>query len=219
MVLIFTSVIVSPEKAFSSSDDSDRPVVKLIKRFEYFSPTVYLDGGDKGNPTIGYGHLIKPSETTHYTGKHLTEAEATALLRLDIRNEAEVPISRVLEVDLSSSQLDALTSLCFNIGQGHFESSDVLKKVNAGDTNGAYEYFNHWRRTKGVITPGLIKRRFAELFIFANKKLEASDDRVPSAQWKLPSMLVTDENWGMIGRSLRDEAVEIYEEYKGWSGK
>ena len=38
--------------------------LKLIKRLEGFSPTIYLDA--VGLPTVGYGHLIKPHEAVAF---------------------------------------------------------------------------------------------------------------------------------------------------------
>lgn len=34
--------------------------LNLIKRFEGFSPTIYICPA--GHPTIGYGHLVRPEE-------------------------------------------------------------------------------------------------------------------------------------------------------------
>lgn len=190
----------------------DKPVsvgaVRLIRRFEGFRASVYEDCA--GHSTIGYGHLITASEGV-LAAKVLSEDEAQALLVKDIQTKAD--ISRYVHVGLSQNQTDALTSLCFNIGYGNFSGSTVLKKVNAGETIEAYEYFGHWRRAGGKIFPGLIKRRFAELFVFADQALDPADDKLPSIQWGLEPMKITDENWLSLRADLRNEAVKIYENY------
>jgi len=190
----------------------DRPVsagaVRLIRRFEGFRDSVYLDPA--GYPTIGYGHLIISGDPD-FTGVKLSEDEAQALLVKDIQTKAD--ISRYVHVALSQNQTDALTSLCYNIGYGQFSGSTVLKKVNAGATIEAYEYFGHWRRAGGAILPGLVKRRFAELFVFADQALDPADNRVPSTQWGLAPMKITDENWLSLRADLRHDAVRIYESY------
>ncbi len=42
----------------------------LIKRFEGFSPTVYICPG--GLPTIGYGHVVKDHEREQFPGYERT---------------------------------------------------------------------------------------------------------------------------------------------------
>ena len=187
----------------------DRPSVsagalRIIRRFEGFRTSVYEDCA--GHPTIGYGHLITSSDGD-LASRVLSESEAQALLMADIQEKAN--ISRYMTVDLSSNQSDDLTSLGFNIGYGNFSGSMVLRKVNAGETTEAYEYFNHWRKGGGQIIQGLVKRRFAELFIFADKTLDPADNRAPSVQWGTAPMKVTDENWTLLRSDLRNEAVKI----------
>ncbi|MBM3609914.1 MAG: lysozyme [Alphaproteobacteria bacterium] len=175
-------------------------------RFENFSPIIYAD--ITGNPTIGYGHLVTAGE--NYYGA-LNQDDALGLLVSDIESKAN--IMPYLGVSLEENQLDALTSLCFNIGIGNFMRSTLLQKINMEDTYGSYEYFGHWRNANGVVSTGLIKRRFAELFVFANQELDPSDDTAPSMQWGLDPMPITDENWRRIGYDLRNEAVAIYQDY------
>jgi lysozyme len=183
----------------------------LIARFEGFSSDAFID--TPGKYAIGYGHLItdSPSDLA-LKGKKLTKEEGLALLSEDIRVRAN--IRPVLKVKVNSAQFDALTSLCFNIGLGNFSKSQVLSKVNAGDFTGAAEYFCHWRKGGGKILPGLIKRRFAEMFIFFDLVLDPTDDRPPSVQWGWDPMEKADDSWGMINEALRAEAVKIYEGYK-----
>ncbi|MBY0282252.1 MAG: lysozyme [Alphaproteobacteria bacterium] len=120
-----------------------------------------------------------------------------------------------VSVPLTQNQFDALTSFCFNIGTERFPNIDVLKRVNEGKTIEAYEYFGHWRRAGGAIIDGLIKRRFAELFIFADKILDL-EEGLPSAQWGIAPMEITDGNWTRLRKRpwLLSEAVAIYQAYK-----
>ncbi len=181
---------------------------KIIKRFEGFEPNVYKDCA--GHPTIGYGHKITAGED--FTGRTLSDEEASELLVLDILAKAD--ITPYVIPGLEENQRDALTSLCYNIGVGNFSKSTVLKKVNEGDLLGAFEYFGHWRRAGGEVVKGLVKRRFAELFVFADRTLDPSDSTAPSAQWGMEPMVITDGNWGLLTPALREEAVQIYEGYK-----
>jgi len=191
----------------ASHDSVSGGSVRIIRHFEAFSPGVY-NAGD-GKRTIGYGHVITSGETLG--SKPISEKEAFDLMVKDIRTRAN--IIPLVHTKRSQNELDALTSLCFNIGLTNFSGSEVLKKVNAGETEDAYEYFGHWRRSGSQILPGLIKRRFAELFIFADKSLDPSSSIVPSEQWGVEPMEKTDENWGRINSALRHEAVKCYQDY------
>ena len=109
-------------KACASGDDTavSGGALRIIQRFENFSPSVYDDSA--GNPTIGYGHLITADED--YTDVELSEDEARTLLVTDMREKSN--ISDYLTVDLEYYQRDALISLCFNIGIGNFSKSTLL---------------------------------------------------------------------------------------------
>ncbi|MBY0462915.1 MAG: lysozyme [Alphaproteobacteria bacterium] len=185
--------------------------VGIIKRFEGFRAAVYDDCA--GHKTIGYGHLITRSDGD-LASRVLSESEGQTLLMTDIQTKANILPN--VSVSLSQNQFDALTSLCFNIGTKAFSGSDVLKRVNAGEIIEAYEYFGHWRRAGGEIVDGLMKRRFAELFIFADNILNPEDDRAPSIQWGTAPMEITDGNWTRLRKrpGLLREAVEIYQAYK-----
>jgi lysozyme len=97
--------------------------LNLIKKFESFSSKVYPD--ERGLPTIGWGHLIKPNE--NFTEIDLTQAER--LLQEDIQ-EAETCVNAVVKVDLTQNQFDALVSLCFNIGINAFKKSTMVRMLN-----------------------------------------------------------------------------------------
>ena len=88
----------------------------LITQFEGLRLEAYEDAG--GKLTIGYGHLMRPSEA--YT--HLTPPQARALLRQDLDIAGAVVKSSV-KVSLSPAQYGALVSLVYNIGAGAFSAA------------------------------------------------------------------------------------------------
>ncbi len=110
-----------------------------------------------GIPTIGYGHTgpeVKDGQT-------ITKEEADRLLRDDVKN-AERAIKRLVKVQLTQGQFDALVSFTFNLGAGNLQTSTLLKKLNAGDYAGAAEQFLVWNKAAGKVLPGLVKRRERE---------------------------------------------------------
>lgn len=72
----------------------------LIKRFEGFSPTIYMCPA--GHPTIGYGHVVLAHEQKQFAAG-ITKAEATELLRKDV-GIAERAVLRLISVPLTDGQ-------------------------------------------------------------------------------------------------------------------
>ena len=137
---------------------SDRGI-ELIKQSEGLRTKAYDDTG--GVKTIGYGHTGDAVKK----GK-ISEAEAEALLQQDVA-EAQSAVDSLVQVPLSQSQYDALVSLAFNIGYGQLEQSTLLKKLNAGDYEGAAKEFERWVFDDGKKLPGLVKRRQREAKLFS----------------------------------------------------
>ena len=101
----------------------------LIKRFEGFSPTIYICPA--GYPTIGYGHVVLTHERDQFaTG--ITPAQANELLREDAAI-AERAVLRLISVPLTDGQFDALVSFTFNLGAGALQRSTLRRKVNRGE--------------------------------------------------------------------------------------
>jgi lysozyme len=133
----------------------------LVKRFEGLRLTAYQDVA--GLWTVGYGHLVRPGERFHPYGpvKTITEEEASALLAADM-TAARNAIASAVRVELTGSERAALESLAFNIGSGAFANSTLVKKLNAGDREGAADQFLVWNRAGGQVVQGLVNRRAAE---------------------------------------------------------
>lgn len=139
----------------------NRAGLELIKHFEGFHPTPYRD--PVGYWTVGYGHLIKKSESFG----RLTEAEAEALLIEDLR-EVEAMINHYVKVPLNDNQYASLVSLVFNIGAGNFAKSTLLRKLNEGDYAAVPREMKRWARAKNQKLKGLQRRRLAEGELFAS---------------------------------------------------
>lgn len=140
--------------------------IDQIKRHEGLRLTAYADGG--GVWTIGYG-----STRGVRKGMTITEAEANARLVSDLA-EAERAVDRAVSVPLSQQQFDALVSLVFNIGEGAFIGSTLLKRLNEGKYHDAAAQFDRWVYDNKKKVPGLVARRKAEkdLFLDGTKRPE-----------------------------------------------
>jgi lysozyme len=139
--------------------------VDAIKEHEALRLTAYLPTKDDVW-TIGYGHT-----KTAKQGMVITEDQAEALLRSDLAWVEDV-IDRLVKVPLTQNQHDAVGSLIFNIGEGNFSKSTVLRKLNTGDYRGAADAFLMWNKQRDKQTGkmnvlrGLTKRRQQERDLF-----------------------------------------------------
>lgn len=133
--------------------------IQLLQEFEGFRATPYPDGSKWA---IGYGHNIRTGETF----SSISKSEALSLLISDART-AEGAIGRCVRVPLSQPQLDALISLVYNWGEGNFCSSTLLKRLNAGDYQGAATRLREHPVTQdGIVLPALVRRRGREADLF-----------------------------------------------------
>lgn len=136
-----------------------RDGLHLTESFESCRLTAYPDS--KGVPTIGWGH----TRWVHL-GDNCTQAQADAWLLEDVQ-EAVAAVNRLVTVQLTQGEFDALVDFTFNAGQGNFASSTMLRKLNAGDKVGAQAEFARWTLCGGAHLAGLEHRRAAEASLFA----------------------------------------------------
>ena len=144
-----------------------------------FHPDVALEfiaefeQGPKGGPalqaylcpagvwTIGFGH----TKDVH-PGEHITRNEAYDLLTKDLVQTQE-ELAAIVKAPVTENQFIALMSWLFNLGlTPAVRRSTLLRKLNAGDYEGAAEEFPKWRKSAGQVLPGLVNRRAEEKKIF-----------------------------------------------------
>jgi len=126
----------------------------LIAHFEGTRTEAYRD--PVGIPTICTGHTDGV-----VMGQVRTLAECDAMLRDDVET-AMASVLALTRVPLNQNELAAYTSFVFNLGHGNFARSTLLKKLNAGDREGACNELPRWNKAQGRVLPGLVKRRAAE---------------------------------------------------------
>lgn len=122
---------------------------------------VYLD--PVGIPTVCDGHT--ETVTKADVGKVFSDAVCRRLLKKDTRN-AEAAVQRLTKVPITQNQYDALVDFVFNVGEGNYASSTLLRKLNAGDCHGAAAQFPRWNQARGRVLPGLVTRRADERQLF-----------------------------------------------------
>ena len=128
--------------------------LRLTELFEGDVLTAYQD--QRGVWTIGYGHTagVHPGQT-------ITQEQAEAFLASDIRAAVEC-VNESVTVELTQGQFDALADFVFNVGEGNFRLSTLLREINAGHFPEALAQFRLWDHCGGVVNAGLLRRRRAE---------------------------------------------------------
>ncbi len=135
-----------------------------------------------GNATIGYGHLIHygptlPDNALSVSGAArynynlanmrtaeapflhgITVAQANSIFENDVITKGENPVARLLKVNVTQNQFDALVDFSFNAGS----AGPIIRLVNQGKTSEAAEYL----RTHNIFSSGHIGRRAHEASVF-----------------------------------------------------
>lgn len=139
--------------------------LNLIKQFEGISLVPYLCPA--GIPTIGYGNTFYENmKKVTMQDESITRERADFLFNFLVTTKFVSVVNRLVIVDLTQNQFDALVSFVYNIGSGNFEKSTLLKKVNQSDFIGASLEFEKWNKANGKVLNGLTKRRLAEKELF-----------------------------------------------------
>ena len=137
--------------------------ITLLKSFEGLELEAYQDIA--GIWTIGYGHTGPDVRQ----GQRISEREAEALLRRDLRSREDA-VSRFVSVPLNQNEFDALVSFVYNVGAEAFRRSTVLRRLNRGARMSAADALTWWNKATidGILREitGLTRRRAAEKALF-----------------------------------------------------
>tara|TARA_R110002050_G_scaffold178087_2_gene311297 strand:- start:25 stop:453 length:429 start_codon:yes stop_codon:yes gene_type:complete len=128
--------------------------IDMVKHFEGFKAVAYLCPANVW--TIGYGRT-----------KNVKDGDITSMPQATRDLEEELvefgnQVQRVVDVELSQNEFDALTSWTYNLGVGNLQSSTLLKKLNAGDKDSVPSEMLRWNKAAGKVLAGLTTRRQAE---------------------------------------------------------
>jgi lysozyme len=107
-------------------------------------------------PTIGFG-----TTTGVKLGDKITAPQAVARAFADVQ-KFEGAIKQCVTVPLTQHEYDAYLELSYNIGSGAFCRSTLVRKLNAGDYQGACEQILVWDKFQGKPLRGLTLRRERE---------------------------------------------------------
>lgn len=135
------------------------PAIELIEHFEGLVLHAYKD--PVGIWTIGYGTTkgVKP-------GQVITKTQALDFLMKDLSERSGV-IEDLIKVPVEDNEFCALLSFVYNVGNGAFAKSTLLRKLNSKrPRREVADEFLRWVRAGGKVLPGLVRRRKAERELF-----------------------------------------------------
>lgn len=141
-----------------------------LKRHEGLRLHAYPDPATGGEPwTIGYGraHGIKQ-------GQQISAETAEQYLREDLQ-WVEDAIRETVTAPLTQGQYDAICSLIYNIGEGAWRGSTMLRRLNERQYMQAAAEFIRWNKANGKVLPGLTNRRVLEQKMFESEGEPESD--------------------------------------------
>lgn len=174
--------------------------LKLVKAYEGYARelddgsgrcTAYQEkiNGKLDRPTLGYGCTRNVS-----MGMVWTREEAEAALLVELEQHAK-RVDRLVTVELTSNERDALISFDYNCGGLTSESgaTGVLKAINAGDRDKTVSEMRRWIKFGGKDAKGLVARRAAEVALFLKPVEPVKPDFMPQAPEPAGRVVTTKE--------------------------
>jgi GH24 family phage-related lysozyme (muramidase) len=154
--------------------------LNFIQQFEGFerklsngSAAAYLCPSNV--PSIGWGTTRYPNGVTVRLGDVRTRTQCDEYKHHDLRKFSG-SVNHLVKVPLTQSMFDALVSFTYNTGVYAFETSTLLRLLNAGDYAGAAGQFERWNKGEaGRVLPGLVRRRDAEEKLFRSEGLNPTN--------------------------------------------
>ena len=132
----------------------------------------------KGIWTIGVGHTAAAGAPAPKAGMTITAAQSDEILSRDLAG-VEAAVNSAVKVPVSQNQFDAMVSLAFNIGNGGFKKSTIVKRLNAGDVAGAGAAFMMWNKPPEII--GRRKTEQKQFLLAGSPKIQKTAPEIPKA--------------------------------------
>ncbi len=149
----------------------------MIEPYEGWSSFPYKD--ITGKWTIGYGFTHLPDGTpVDANTPPISKQTALKWLELNLRSIVNT-INANVHVPLTTDEDAALIDFIYNLGEGNFEASTLLRLLNEGKYKEAADQFPRWDHANGVVIQGLLRRRLSEQQEF--EKPEGPDNPIVSA--------------------------------------
>ena len=153
---------------------------KLIKQFESCKLFAYKVDKSEKYYTIGWGHYGADVKKD----MKISKERANELFRNDIKCFENI-VNSCVKVPITQSMYNSLVSFTYNVGEGAFKNSSLLKYINKKQFKKASNEFKKWNKCGGKVLKGLVRRRMLEKIEFeregiAPKHIIINDCKIPS---------------------------------------
>lgn len=156
--------------------------IDLICEFEGWVDHWYADPAHGwAVPTCCYGHTDAAGAPLYADDKRrtFTKEEGRAILANDLAS-VDAVVRKAVTVPVTEDEIGALVSFTFNLGEGNFKKSTLLRKLNAGAPRSEVAAeFARWNRAGGKVMAGLTRRRAAETVLFLTPDGSAAPEPAP----------------------------------------
>jgi len=163
-VIAALAILFNRNRIMEAFKGTSEQVFSFISKLENFYPKPYWDYSQW---SVGYGSGFNWDTNTPVT-KDTTVDQATAkrwLLAEAAKNMDT--INKYVKVPLTANQRTALAAFVYNVGDGAFMKSTLLKKINAKAPKAEIETaWKAWNIAGGKVNNGLVNRRAAEIKLF-----------------------------------------------------
>jgi len=125
--------------------------------------------GFEGLRTVAYRDVVGiPTACVGETkgirmGMTFTKPQCEAMLLKRLSEDFAPAMERCAKQPMSDDQYVANLSLIYNIGEGAYCKSTVVRLWNEGDRRGSCRAFMAWTKAGGRVVAGLVKRRQVEM--------------------------------------------------------
>ena len=138
--------------------------IALIKKFEgcpQKDGMCYSYQDAIGVWTLGFGFTKNVGPESKIS---VEEAERRLIEEL---KEYEGYVNKLVEVDLSQREFDAIVAFTYNLGPTNLSQSSLLRELNQGNYNSVPSEIRRWNKAGGKVLDGLVRRREAEALMWS----------------------------------------------------
>lgn len=181
-----------------------------LRAYDDLQPNVKLTSTTKikGTITIGVGHTGKVNGQAIAWNTTITLAQADELLKADLQSFVKAMNSKITNPQCTQNMFDALVSMAFNCGANHTKVKECYNYINSGDFEKAADAIKNGAcMSKGIVLPGLVRRRNSEYELFITKMPKKYSGKFPT----IPSK-------GFLGNGDRGSEVMNLQRFLNWYG-
>jgi lysozyme len=163
-VLAVIAILFNKNKIMEAFKGTSEQVFEFIAKLESFYDKPYWDYSQW---SVGYGSGFNWDTNTPVTKDTIVDKPTAKRWLLAEAAKNMNTINLNVKVPLNANQRTALAAFVYNVGDGAFKKSTLLKKINANAPRAEIEAaWKAWNIAGGTVNNGLVNRRAQEIKMF-----------------------------------------------------